>query len=307
MKNIFLMTLLLAFNAIVLAQNVGIGTTSPLNRLHVVHSGPIGIRLENTSTANTEIQFVSTGAIRGYTGFLNNQMEFLSVGNIALMLGTNLTPRLTIAGNGNIDLGDNANAPEKLVIPTGNLFLQNTTKGILLNAADRPIITRAFDPFTSGANIGLGRWGLFMEPSRLVLGIPDIIGKRVEIAGYNANSTRNTLLTIDEDGAMRRPAQNAVNLLPVCMGNINTVGGIVSGTGNFTVDYDGNAGILDITIAGHTYNRINYLAIATCYREQGTKAFATVVENAGKLRIWRVGDNGAESNQAVGFVVYRLN
>ncbi|HXI51935.1 MAG TPA: collagen-like protein [Candidatus Saccharimonadales bacterium] len=52
----------------------------------------------------------------------------------------------------------------------------DSPRGYALPAADLPIVTRGWDPFDSNAGAsksGLGRWGLFMEPFNLVLGIPD--------------------------------------------------------------------------------------------------------------------------------------
>jgi hypothetical protein len=72
--------------------------------------------------------------------------------------------------------------------------------GIALNTADRPMITRLHDPFTSGSHVGAGRWGLFMEPHTLVLGMPAIGAKTVRIAKYNADSSYTALMTVDQGG-----------------------------------------------------------------------------------------------------------
>ncbi|VGO16732.1 hypothetical protein PDESU_05323 [Pontiella desulfatans] len=74
--------------------------------------------------------------------------------------------------------------------------------GITLNAANRPLVTRLHDPFTSGNNEGAGRWGVFMEPHALVLGMPAIAGKTVRIGKYNADSTYTSLMTLDQSGNM---------------------------------------------------------------------------------------------------------
>ncbi len=74
--------------------------------------------------------------------------------------------------------------------------------GILLNAADRALITRGFDPFTSGVHQTAGRWGLFMEPSALVLGMPALGGKTINMVKYNPDSTYTTLMTLDQSGNM---------------------------------------------------------------------------------------------------------
>jgi len=73
-------------------------------------------------------------------------------------------------------------------------------QGVLLNSADRPLITRGWDPFTSGPYVGIGRWGMFMEPNRLVVGVPAVQDKSFEVATYNADGTRLMRLTVDQAG-----------------------------------------------------------------------------------------------------------
>jgi hypothetical protein len=78
---------------------------------------------------------------------------------------------------------------EKLTISSGNISLLSSSKGILLNGVDGPMINRGFDPFISGNYTGLGRWGLFMEPNNLTLGIPAIGLKAFAVSSYKDNST----------------------------------------------------------------------------------------------------------------------
>ena len=71
-----------------------------------------------------------------------------------------------------------------------------------MNAADRPLVTRGWDPFDSGTGPkdGHGRWGLFMEYAQLVLGIPDTDvpgGERTVAFGrYHKDGTYDELMTI---------------------------------------------------------------------------------------------------------------
>ena len=76
----------------------------------------------------------------------------------------------------------------------GELSLTASTLGIKLNAADRPLITRSYDVFTSGIYNTAGRWGLFMEPTRLTAGIPAGVTSAFDISTYNLDSTVNTVL-----------------------------------------------------------------------------------------------------------------
>src|SRR4051812_23344694 len=67
-------------------------------------------------------------------------------------------------------------------------FAQSQT-AINLPPRDEPMITRGWDPFGSnaGVKVGSGRWGLFMEPSRLVLGIPQLVNRGFEVARYRTD------------------------------------------------------------------------------------------------------------------------
>ena len=148
-----------------------------------------------------------------------------------------------------------------------------------------------------------------MEPSRLTLGIPNLAGKAVEVASYEANSTRNTLMTIDKDGELHRPPQGGVDLLPICVGSVSTSGAILGGTGNFSVSKNLSSGQTLITLTGITFTTSQYAVIATCFAgapENNNKAFPVVKENGGKIEIVQYTDGGSQSNQAFYFVVYRL-
>ncbi len=69
-----------------------------------------------------------------------------------------------------------------------------TDKGVVLDAQDRPIITRGWDPFTSGNYTGLGRWGLFMEYFNLTMGVPELANRDFQWATYDLTSTINRRL-----------------------------------------------------------------------------------------------------------------
>jgi trimeric autotransporter adhesin len=76
-------------------------------------------------------------------------------------------------------------------------------RGIALNGADTPIITRGFDSFATNApsaKQGHGRWGLFMEPSALVLGMPSLAGRTIRFGRYETNGTYTSLAHVDQSG-----------------------------------------------------------------------------------------------------------
>jgi hypothetical protein len=80
-----------------------------------------------------------------------------------------------------------------------------TSVGVHLNAADEPIIVRDWDVFAPSApadKAGIGRWGLFMEPTILTLGIPsdDVSPRYFQVAKYNTNGTPTQLAQVDQSG-----------------------------------------------------------------------------------------------------------
>lgn len=100
----------------------------------------------------------------------------------------------------NNQVGVNTASPAYTLDVNGDIHA-TTNKGVALNDVNRPLITRAYDAFTSGDYSGLGRWGLFMEPQRLTLGFPDVSSKGLDVVSYNANSTVATrLFTVLQSG-----------------------------------------------------------------------------------------------------------
>jgi hypothetical protein len=106
---------------------------------------------------------------------------------------------LTIRTSGNFGVG--TTTPAHRLDVSGTIYA-STTMGIMLSSADRPIITRGWDEFTSGTYANIGRWGLFMEPGALTFGLPQGgSGRRHQFVSWNANSTIDkTMMTILETG-----------------------------------------------------------------------------------------------------------
>lgn len=84
-----------------------------------------------------------------------------------------------------------------------------TDKGIHLNTANEPIIVRDWDVFATNApgdKAGIGRWGLFMEPYNLTIGIPDTNNlpdsapRFFQVASYATNGSYTTLMSVDQFG-----------------------------------------------------------------------------------------------------------
>ena len=78
-----------------------------------------------------------------------------------------------------------------------------TDAGIHLDALNTPIIVRDFDVFANTATnskAGIGRWGLFMEPYNLTLGIPNVAGRYFQVAKYSTSGAATQLFRVDQSG-----------------------------------------------------------------------------------------------------------
>lgn len=84
---------------------------------------------------------------------------------------------------------------------SGDISMPSSNKGIVLNGADKPLITRSWDVFTSGALTGVGRWGLFMQPNFITTGFANLTGKGFKITAFNSDSTTKDLLTVKNNNS----------------------------------------------------------------------------------------------------------
>jgi len=175
----------------VTAQNVGIGTITPTSKLTIAgnegtnNGQNASLKIENLNSDNA--WFIRAGAIGTTTP------------NGGLSIGDNAAYRLAITSNGLVGIG--LLEPFETLHLNGSIRQDFSLKGIIQNGLDAAMITRGFDPFSSGKHIGLGRWGLFMEPSTLTLGIPDVTGKRMAVSTFNTNSlVAKELLVVSQNG-----------------------------------------------------------------------------------------------------------
>lgn len=177
------------------AQNVGVGTSTPASKLTVSGS-------ESTSSGlNAGLQITNT-APGGGSWYLRSGATGTATPAGGFSIANNSSYIFSLDNAGRLALGE-ITPTEKLHIDIGNIRLGLSDKGIILNGADRAMITRGFDPFTSGVHNGLGRWGLFMEPNNLTLGIPNLFGKEVEVAKFNVDGTKIPVFSVSGEGLIK--------------------------------------------------------------------------------------------------------
>jgi len=214
MKNLIFVAALLASHSIV-AQNVGIGTIAPTSKLTIAgtetsfNGESAAIKIQNLAAPASNAWYLRAGATG--TG--------APIGGFSI--ADNIDYRFNITSAGSIGIGTTT-PTEQLTLQSGNVSLLSSTKGILLNGFNGPMINRGFDPFTTGNYTGLGRWGLFMEPNNLTIGLPATPFKAFAISSYNSNSSVNKQLfrvslnaaatnaLVEVNGAMKIEAQNTL-------------------------------------------------------------------------------------------------
>ena len=106
--------------------NVGIGTTTPESKLHVVTEGEAGETLRIEGDTHCYMTFFPNGTVAGrkaYIGFPgagSTQLDINNEGNGAMVFSTNNDEKMRIDGTGNVGIGTTS--------PTEKLEVNGTVK-----------------------------------------------------------------------------------------------------------------------------------------------------------------------------------
>lgn len=175
--------------------NVGIGTAAPQSKLHIASNGGV-LNLEGTD--QVYVQYYPDGLAAGrkaYTGLAAASDINFTIANEYAGGHILLTP----GASGGVGIG--TSTPAQVLDVRGQVQVRDTLR---LDAQDGPMVVRQWTPFTSGAKNGFGRWGMFMEPSTLFLGVPGTDysagTSRITLGGWQADSTRQDWMSLVEGG-----------------------------------------------------------------------------------------------------------
>jgi hypothetical protein len=234
--------------------NVGIGTITPGFRLDVRGAASIF----NGSSNSLSTLYIQAGhqwslnadaSGAGSPQFAGSGFFIRNENTSTIALGFNTGGAATFISNivttgGCVGIG--TTAPLQSLHVVGNVFVNDddgTGNGIILGTGDRPLITRGWDPFTSGNKNGIGRWGVYMESAELFIGCPgtDYVNGLVTIGGWLVGGTRQPNLTVNNgtrrvgigtDIPTHQLSINRATEAAAYQININSAGGV--STGNFT-------------------------------------------------------------------------
>ena len=192
--------------SILYGGNVGIGTTSPGSKVSVLAAGGTAFDIDFRNN-NAVYEVITLGA--KLTADTNWSLSAIYGGRsadgssyLSFQTGTGGTnsEKMRITSDGNVGIG--TTSPLQKLHVVGNVYIDDddgTGNGVILGTGDRPLITRGWDPFTSGNKNGVGRWGVYMESAELFVGTPgtDYGNGLVTIGGWLLNGTRQPNLTVN--------------------------------------------------------------------------------------------------------------
>ena len=214
--------------------NVGIGTTSPVAKLHVYQNDTevdteAGVTIEQDGTGDAALSFLLTGTKRWKMGIDNNDSDKFKISDSTNLASNN---KLTIISSGNVGIG--TTSPSQKLEVSGNIQLTNKADSILLGSA--------------GAN---GTWGA-PKISRIdnSIIISDYSG--VQLGGYDGSSygarvtikgtgnvgigTTSPGVALDVSGQIRSNDSFLLQSGTTAIGSIRNQGGTLDIRGDSTRD-----------------------------------------------------------------------
>lgn len=333
MKKLFFFFFLLEAVVQLSAQNVGIGTTTPnskallelssINKGVLLPSMTTSQRFAITSPPNgllvydtdkDEFHHYTPG---GWTPILNgnywlrpitnrnriaNTADSVGIGTSAptqrLDVNGNIRSRSDILADGNASITGNIGAGS--MSTSGNLTVGgNGSFAGIITGNDDIIINNsaAILQLRNGSNVNTGFLQLSGNNVRLGTNSGNATGNLVIRMNGNDRVTINPAGDVDIDGKLTRLAVTGnAPLLPVCFGQIEgTAGGIINGTGNFTVTKT-TAGVYLISSSLFTSTSV---IIAT--PNQLPDAFGAGYSSPGNMVVF-----SSSPNTSFQFVVYNL-
>ena len=291
MKLINTVFALMALSGMGMAQNVGIGTATPLNRLHVSSNSTLALRIENPVGLSSEINFANSTGNAAYVGVFNDDLELITLGSRYIYFG-------------------NINAHHMALSPSGFLGIGTLTPTSRLHVSGQVSIT-------GGNVLELGQGIVGKEPSAGKIGYATFTTNTLDIVGAGNSIGARRMRFWNEGGAsfegtislaageVNHAQTGPANLIPAAYGTIEgTTGNVLSGSGNFTVSR-GSTGSYSITLTGKLLTTANSSCSLTIVSD-GTSAYIAMAYSSGNM-IVRIVSNDATNrvDRNFSFLIYQ--
>jgi hypothetical protein len=319
MKRILFFLLMVVIGQSIQAQNnVGIGTTTPNPKAALdISSTTKGLLIPSMTTAQRTAITTPPNGLMVYdtdrksfyhydgslwriilnsdywnrtsaaSNYVTNLQDSIGIGVISP------THRLDVNGNihssNNLLADNNINATGSVsgasLITTGNITASGTSflSGDVTTNSDLIVNNTTATMQLKSSSVNKGFFQLSGNNVRFGTNSGNTTGNLIMRMNGNDRVTINPAGDIDLDGKITRTAVTGnAPLLPVCMGQVSASGGIINGTGNFTVVYLGSS-VYEISCPQHTSTSIIIATpVYTCCG--GTIAMSQYI-TTGKFRI----------------------
>lgn len=288
------------------SQNIGIGTAVPSKKLEIngASAAEIGQEIENSSTGDSALHFLLTGARRWIMGIDNSDSDSFKISTGGTALGTGDV--VTLTTDGNVGIGTTTPGAQLTASSTANVGLivdQRGTSDILrLLDSGSPILTVA-----DGGTVGIGT----TTPGALLSLSTNNIGLMVNQTGTNdivrLLDNGSTVFTV-ADGGLFGFATSTISGSKIQIGGTQNTSAGEGGTGEFLR----LSGVINFNSNGDTgagiVVRPSVVNAGTVNIVQGINVQPTLTSNSGQITNYagvRVADPGganAMATSSVGFL-----
>jgi hypothetical protein len=137
--------------------NVGIGITSPANKLQV-NGANVGIRLSDTS-GTTDFHEIQSGGVNGQNLFIDADRNNVGSGNMIFRVA-GATERMRITSAGTVGIGTSSPAASSALIVGRNITGSTFSSGVASSGQVQSDVTARADYFLSASSVAAGTYPL---------------------------------------------------------------------------------------------------------------------------------------------------